>query len=46
MTPDEIGKVAEKALKGIDVRVYPYPVTEQMICDAIFKLEQYHKAHA
>ncbi len=46
VTPDEIGKVAEKALKGIDVRVYPYPVTEQMICDAIFKLEQYHKAHA
>lgn len=33
--------VAEKALKGIDVRVYPYKVTEQMIVDAITALESY-----
>lgn len=40
---EQIGAVAKKALLGIDVRKYPYPVTEDMICSAILALEQYNQ---
>ena len=41
-TPGNLAAVTAKALAGIDVRVYPYPVTEQMIVDGIMELETYH----
>ena len=41
-TPGDLAAVTAKALAGIDVRVYPYPVTEQMIVDGIMELETYH----
>ncbi|MDY3868063.1 MAG: iron-containing alcohol dehydrogenase family protein [Pyramidobacter sp.] len=44
-TIDRIPMVAEKALKGIDVRVYPYPVTHEMIVSAVKELEDYSAAH-
>ena len=44
-TPDDVRTVAEKALKGIDVRKYPYEVTEDMIVDAITELEKYNAEH-
>ncbi len=44
--PEQIGAVAKKALAGIDVRKYPYEVTEDMICSAILALEEYHREHA
>lgn len=44
-TPDDVRTVAEKALKGIDVRKYPYEVTEDMIVDAITELEKYNTEH-
>ena len=34
--------VADKALQGIDVRHYPYTVTQEMILSAISELENYH----
>lgn len=37
---DRIPMVAEKALKGIDVRVYPYTVTKEMIIAAVHQLEE------
>ena len=37
----ELHKVTAKALAGIDVRVYPYKVTEQMIIDGIMEMEEY-----
>ena len=40
--PGDLAAVTAKALAGIDVRVYPYPVTEQMIVDGIMELEAYH----
>ena len=45
MTPEVLPAVAKKALAGIDVRVYPYEVTEQMIIDSIMELEEYNKTH-
>ncbi len=39
-TEDRIPIVAQKALKGIDVRVYPYAVTEEMIVAAVHELEE------
>ena len=44
--PGDLAAVTAKALAGIDVRVYPYPVTEQMIVDGIMELETYHHSHA
>lgn len=40
---DDVDKVIEKALKGIDVRHYPYEVTPKMIKDAIVFLESYNE---
>lgn len=37
----DVDKVIEKALKGIDVRHYPYYVTPEMIKDAISFIETY-----
>ncbi len=45
-TEDRIPLVAEKALKGIDVRVYPYPVTQEMIVAAVQELEQYNRQNS
>lgn len=45
-SPADLAAVTAKALAGIDVRVYPYPVTEQMIVDGIMELEAYNKAAA
>ena len=39
---DDVDKVINKALKGIDVRHYPYEVTPKMIKDAIIYLESYN----
>ena len=36
----DLPAVTEKALAGIDVRVWPYPVTQQMLIDAVMELEQ------
>ena len=44
-TPADVKTVAAKALKGIDVRKYPYEVTEDMIVDAITELEKYNTEH-
>lgn len=41
-TPADLPAVAEKALKGIDVRVWPYPVTSDMIIKGILDLEAYN----
>lgn len=38
----DVDKVIEKALKGIDVRHYPYTVTPAMIKDAITFIETYN----
>ena len=38
---EDLAKVTAKALAGIDVRVYPYTVTEQMIVDGIMEMEAY-----
>jgi Glycerol dehydrogenase and related enzymes len=40
-TKQDLPKVAKKALMGIDVRKYPYPVTEELIITAIMELEEY-----
>ena len=42
--PEDLAAVTAQALAGIDVRVYPYPVTEQMIVDGIMELEAYHQS--
>lgn len=39
--PEDLAAVTAKALAGIDVRVYPYTVTEQMIVDGIMEMEAY-----
>ena len=44
-TPDDLEKVTAKALAGIDVRVWPYPVSAETIVGAIMELEEYHKTH-
>ena len=41
-TKDDLPMVAKKALMGIDVRKYPYEVTEDMIISAILELEEYN----
>ena len=41
--PEDLPLVTAKALAGIDVRVYPYPVTEQMIVDGVMELETYNQ---
>ena len=38
----DVDKVIKKALKGIDVRHYPYEVTPAMIKEAIEFLESYN----
>ena len=40
--PEDLDKVTAKALAGIDVRVWPYPVTAQVVIDAIMELEAYN----
>lgn len=40
---NDVDTVIEKALKGIDVRHYPYEVTPKMIKDAIVFLESYNE---
>lgn len=40
-TEDDLEKMTEKALAGIDVRVYPYTVTSEMIIAGIKELEEY-----
>ncbi len=45
-TPADLDAVADKALQGIDVRVYPYMVTKEMIINAIMELETYNKTQA
>lgn len=42
-TPEDLDTVTTKALAGMDVRVWPYPVTKQMIIDGIMELEAYHQ---
>ena len=44
-TPEDLEAVTAKALAGIDVRVWPYPVAAQMIIDGFMELEAYHQAH-
>ena len=39
--PEDVPAVAEKALKGIDVRKWPYEVTVDMIVKGIGELEEY-----
>ena len=38
--------MSEKALKGIDVRVWPYPVDQQMLIDAVMELAAYNRQRA
>ena len=44
-SPEVLGTVADKALAGIDLRVWPYPVTKEMLIDGILALEEYNKSH-
>ena len=39
-TIDDMDAVITKALSGIDVRVWPYEVTPDMILDAVKEIEQ------
>ena len=41
--PEDLSAVTEKALKGIDVRVWPYPVDQQMLIDGVKELEEYDR---
>ena len=43
--PADLEKVAAKALAGIDLRVWPYPVDAQMLIDGMMELEDYSAAH-
>ena len=38
--PEDLKAVTDKALAGIDVRVWPYPVDRQMLIDGVMELEQ------
>ena len=40
---EDLPAVTDKALKGIDVRVWPYPVDQQMLIDGVMELEEYDK---
>ena len=42
-TEQDLPTVAKKALMGIDVRKYPYEVTEELIINAIMELEEYNR---
>ena len=42
--PEDLEKVAAKALAGIDLRCWPYPVDAQMLIDGIMELEAYNAA--
>lgn len=44
--PEDLEAVTTKALAGIDVRVYPYPVTAEMIVAGIMEMEEYHRIHS
>ena len=44
--PEDLTAVAEKALKGIDVRKWPYEVTVDMIVQGIRDLEEYSQNFA
>ena len=44
--PQDLEAVAEKALKGIDVRKWPYEVTVDMIVQGIQRLEAYSQSFA
>lgn len=44
-TPDVLPTVAAKALKGIDVRIWPYPVDKAMIINGIMEMEEYNKQY-
>lgn len=44
--PQDLKAVAEKALKGIDVRKWPYEVTVDMIVQGIQRLEAYSQSFA
>ncbi len=44
--PEDLPAVAEKALKGIDVRKWPYEVTVDMIVNGIQELEEYSRNFA
>ena len=44
-TAEDLDKVTTKALAGIDVRIWPTPVTAETIIDAIMELEEYNKTH-
>ena len=43
VTPGDLPAATEKALQGIDVRVYPYEVTQQMLIDGVKELEELQK---
>ena len=43
---EDLPAVTEKALKGIDVRVWPYPVDQQMLMDGVMELEEYGRSRA
>lgn len=40
---EELPVAAQKALQGIDLKVYPYEVSAKMIVDGILELEEYQK---
>ena len=43
---DELDPVLAEAVKKYDLDYTPYPITEQMIKDAILELEEYNKKKA
>jgi len=43
--PEDLEKVTAKALAGIDLRVWPYPVDARMLIDGIMEMEAYDAAH-
>ena len=45
-TPEDLHKVADKAMAGIDLRCWPYPVDADMLIAGIMELEEYNKAQA
>ena len=45
-TPEDLRKVTDKAMAGIDLRCWPYPVDADMLIAGIMELEEYNKAQA
>ncbi|HJB32521.1 iron-containing alcohol dehydrogenase family protein [uncultured Oscillibacter sp.] len=43
---EDLPAVTEKALQGIDVRIWPYPVDQQMLIDGVMELEAYNRQQA